>query len=537
MVIVVATTEDEVAGVQARLHRSGAGPVRVVAPGDTRRLVLAAVGDEWEAERLAAALRAEGRSAVTRPDGGARLEAWTRHTRPVTFGERLSVCFAWSEHDRGGQATSIELGAGGFGSGQHPSTRLLVEQLLARITGGERVLDVGCGSGVLGLCALGLGASCVIATDVKAEAVEATRRNAALNGMEQQVVATVAPLAEIEGAFDVVVANVGRAAIVQLAPELVPRVSPGGWLAVSGISPSQCSLVAGFLRPLVEVERVTSGEWSALVLTRRERPALRAESDDHGADLLAGVHGAERVVDLGEIDAARDHRRDVEAAGLRERNEHGELTPDVRRAHVRDANLLRVEEELEAGDRDRGVGRRHPDHRDDAPAPRAPIRREERVGPADGLECVIGAAPGRERADLLDRIAVGGVDQVGRSLRGGRVTLLDDRVDGEDPGRAHDARALHHGQPDPAQTDDRHRRTRGNLGGVEHRADPGRQCAPDERDLLGGEVGVHGHERSLGNRHHLGEAAQRRERRHLAAVRAVARGLAEITKVCSHRCG
>jgi ribosomal protein L11 methyltransferase len=193
-----------------------------------------------------------------------------RHTEPITFGERLSVCFAWSEHDRGNLPGLIELGAGGFGSGQHPSTQLVVEQLLERIKGGERMLDVGCGSGVLGLCALKLGASRVVAIDVKAAAVEATRRNAVLNGMERQVDATVAPLAEVDGAFDVVVANVGRAAIVELSAELVARVRPGGWIALSGISPSQCSLVAGFLRPLVELDRRTSGEWSCLVLSRRE---------------------------------------------------------------------------------------------------------------------------------------------------------------------------------------------------------------------------------------------------------------------------
>jgi ribosomal protein L11 methylase PrmA len=76
-------------------------------------------------------------------------------------------------------------------------------------------------------------------------------------------------MAEIDGVFDVVVANVGRAAVVELAPELVRCVSPRGWLAVSGISPPQCSLVVGFLRPLVEVERRTSGEWSAVVLAHR----------------------------------------------------------------------------------------------------------------------------------------------------------------------------------------------------------------------------------------------------------------------------
>ena len=267
MIVVVATTEDDVAGVRDRLGERGVGAVQVVAPSDARRLVLAAMGDEWEAERLASALRAEGMSAVMRPGGGPRLDAWMRDTRPVTFGERLSVCFAWSEHERADLPGLVELGAGGFGSGQHPSTRLLIELLVERITGGERVLDIGCGSGVLGLCALRLGASCAVATDIKADAVAATRRNAALNGMDRRLEATVAPVAEIKGTFDIVVANIGRAALVELAPELVPRVAPRGWLGVSGISPSQCSLVAGFLRPLVEHERRTSGEWSALVLT------------------------------------------------------------------------------------------------------------------------------------------------------------------------------------------------------------------------------------------------------------------------------
>ena len=213
----VATTEDEVAAVRARLGDGGVGALQVVAPSASRRLVLAAVDDEGDAGRLASALRAEGRSAVARPDRGVRLEAWMSDTRPITFGDRLSVCFAWSEHDRSDLPTLLELGAGGFGNGGHPTTRLLVEHLVERITGGERVLDVGCGSGVLGLCALRLGASSVVAVDLKPEAVAATRRNAALNGVGERVEATTAPLEAIEGDFDVVVANVGRAAIVELA--------------------------------------------------------------------------------------------------------------------------------------------------------------------------------------------------------------------------------------------------------------------------------------------------------------------------------
>jgi ribosomal protein L11 methyltransferase len=268
-VIVVATTDDEIPLVRQRLTVASVDSITLVPAGEARRLVLASVEDDGDrdGERLAAALRREGFIAVARPESGVRLEAWQRETQPITFGRRLTLCFAWSEHDRAGLPNVIELGPGGFGSGHHPTTRLLIEELLARICGDERVLDVGCGSGVLGLAALALGAAEVVAVDVKPEAVAATRRNAALNGMDDRVHATVAPFQEVDGTFDVVLANVGRSAVVELAPQLLRLVRQSGWLAVSGFSPAQCSQVADFLRPLIAGRPRQSGEWAAIVLT------------------------------------------------------------------------------------------------------------------------------------------------------------------------------------------------------------------------------------------------------------------------------
>ena len=266
--IVVATTEDELAGICNRLRVLGVRSVDVVAPSDARRVVLASVEDAAGAAGLVVSLRAEGVMAVTSPDGGAALEAWYRDTRPVSFGERLSVCLAWSEHDRRQLPGLIELGPGGFGSGHHPTTSQIIEELAGRVVGGERVLDVGCGSGILGLCALQLGAAGVVAADIELDAVEAARRNAYINGMGGRLEATLDPLGRIEGPFDIVLANIARAGVVELARELVAHVSPGGWLAVGGISPSQCSQVVDFLHPLTEVSHRTSGAWSTVVLAR-----------------------------------------------------------------------------------------------------------------------------------------------------------------------------------------------------------------------------------------------------------------------------
>jgi len=113
--IAVATTEDRLAGVCERLRARGASVIDVAAPSDTRRVVLASVEDERSVAGLVASLRAEGVMAVSRPDGGVALRKWLRDTRPITFGGRITVCRAWSKHDRRGLAGLVELGPGGFG--------------------------------------------------------------------------------------------------------------------------------------------------------------------------------------------------------------------------------------------------------------------------------------------------------------------------------------------------------------------------------------------------------------------------------------
>ncbi len=230
---------------------------RVLARG---RAVLFATPGAPGADATVAALRADGWRAVARPEGGGHLAVWRAHTAPVVVEGRFCVCFPWSEFDRRAHPPAIEVDPGpSFGTGAHPSTRLLLGALARRAGPGHRVLDVGCGSGVLSLAAAWLGAEAT-GTDIDAAALGATAANAAWNGLAVDVREALPP-----GPFDAIVANIGAAALVTLAPELQARVAPGGWIGLSGLSPAQVSVVgAAYGRRPAELLR--DGEWAALVV-------------------------------------------------------------------------------------------------------------------------------------------------------------------------------------------------------------------------------------------------------------------------------
>jgi ribosomal protein L11 methyltransferase len=192
------------------------------------------------------------------------------------------VCFPWSELDRDAVPLDVEVveidPGTGFGTGRHPSTRLLLEALEARLRGGERVADVGCGSGVLAVAAVRLGAACAAAVDVVEGARRATVANAAANGVAGlvELPGAGAGVDDLEGTFDVIVANIGAAPLVELSDDLRSRLRPGGWIALSGLSPAQLSKVAAAYRPLREADRLSDGEWAALVLVAdpADRPTV-----------------------------------------------------------------------------------------------------------------------------------------------------------------------------------------------------------------------------------------------------------------------
>ena len=267
--IVAALSAGDLDDFTAALAAEGAALDRTLT-FDERRVVLATTPTPADAGPVAHRLRCGGWHVVARPDGGAALAAWRRDTEPVVVRDRLAVVVAWSEHDRPAVPLTVELAPGGFGNGHHPTTRLLLDIAVDTVRGGEQVLDVGCGSGVLGLAALALGADRLTAIDIKPAAADATRAGAVLNGMHGRVVVSTDAPGSVGGSFDVVFANIAREGVAALAPELVAATARGGQLIVSGVTPAQTDLIAGLLAPLELIEARIDADWAALVFSRQQ---------------------------------------------------------------------------------------------------------------------------------------------------------------------------------------------------------------------------------------------------------------------------
>jgi ribosomal protein L11 methyltransferase len=229
------------------------------------------ISGHFDAEEVArsavAALRARGWAAAQRPaDDEPALFAWRNRTQPVSIGQgRLMICLPWAEWDRGaGPVVEIDPG-GAFGAGAHPTTQLLLEAVAEGLQGGETVLDVGCGSGVLAVAAIRLGAASATAIDIDPAAVLATRANAERNRMTPNLTALATPLHDLPGAFDVVLANIGKDVLVEMSLDLRRLLKPGGWLGLSGFSPAQVSTLAAQFRELRVLATPQLDDWSALL--------------------------------------------------------------------------------------------------------------------------------------------------------------------------------------------------------------------------------------------------------------------------------
>lgn len=189
------------------------------------------------------------------------LDAWRPFASAVRAGP-FSVRAPWLPATGDGSIDlAIDPGRA-FGSGSHPTTTLVLRSLERLVGPSTSVLDVGCGSGVLAIAAARLGASPVVAVDVDPVAVSVTLENAARNDVVVEA-HHVLPGDQ----FDVIVANIGAAVLVDLAPALTARIAPRGTLVLSGVLDD--SVLASFARHEL-VERNEDDGWFCFVLRSAE---------------------------------------------------------------------------------------------------------------------------------------------------------------------------------------------------------------------------------------------------------------------------
>ena len=238
-------------GVQAlTLTDAGDNPVLEPQPGETPLWAETTLTARFSADTDFEELRTDLRSVLGRsrlPSNRVETLAdrawereWLKDFRPLRFGERLVVAphaFTLDEP----RAAVVRLDPGlAFGTGTHVTTALCLEALAEAELDGTTILDFGCGSGILSVAALKLGATCAAAIDIDEQALAATLANAAANGVRDLLV-TGAEIDRLADQFDIVVANILATTLIDNATSICDRLKPGGTLILSGVLEQQAA--------------------------------------------------------------------------------------------------------------------------------------------------------------------------------------------------------------------------------------------------------------------------------------------------------
>ncbi len=198
-------------------------------------------------------------------------ESWKRHFHVLRVGRRIVICPTWREHREQPDEIVISLDPGmAFGTGHHPSTRMCLEAVEALVLPNSRVLDVGCGSGILSIASAKLGAAEVVGYEIEEPAARVARENALRNGVEQVVKVVQGTLGSDDGreqGYDVVLANISATVVSSMSGLLAGAVAPGGKVVVSGIVGDRNEEVADKLKlaGLTLIEETWSDDWVALI--------------------------------------------------------------------------------------------------------------------------------------------------------------------------------------------------------------------------------------------------------------------------------
>lgn len=244
-----------VAGIEERDLPDGR--VRLIAGVEPSRIDAVAdeLAERWEVER-------------GEPDADAYMDAWRPYARAARLADEVVVQPPWIEPIARPGDVVISLDPGrAWGHGSHPSTMLAAEEVLRlRPLAGWTVLDIGCGSGLLAIVAARYGASRVVAVDVDPAAVEATLANALVNGVDDRIEVSATPVGLLSERFELIVANIGLAVLVEMSTVVTGLLAPGGALVLSGVLDEQVDAVVDAYPGLTVESRRDADGWAAVTL-------------------------------------------------------------------------------------------------------------------------------------------------------------------------------------------------------------------------------------------------------------------------------
>ena len=206
-------------------------------------------------------------------EGDDWIEIWRKHFRPIHIGSRVVVVPEWIKYEKQPQEVTVRLDSNmAFGTGEHETTSMCLELLQEYLTPESVCLDVGCGSGILGISAVLLGAESAYLTDIDPVATDSAEHNCVLNGVADRCTVKRTDLVgETEIAADIALANITAEVLCRLAPTLPAHVKSGGTLILSGIIKEK---LEGVLQAFAAVgfnhiKTINKGEWYAVAFTKK----------------------------------------------------------------------------------------------------------------------------------------------------------------------------------------------------------------------------------------------------------------------------
>ena len=198
------------------------------------------------------------------------VESYQKNFQPIKFGKNLCVVPSWEESNKFDDKTIIKMDPGlAFGSGSHETTHLCLEYLDSSNLKELTVIDYGCGSGILGIAALSLGAKNVIAVDIDPQAIIATKENAKINNVDKKIsIVSSDSLADIEA--DILIANILSNPLMTLRDKFIELIKSNGRIVISGIMKKQLQEVSKHYEEFCNIVDIRErNKWCLIELIKR----------------------------------------------------------------------------------------------------------------------------------------------------------------------------------------------------------------------------------------------------------------------------